>query len=76
MGWVTIELKKWARLISPCMGGTSMLGLIVVLVGAISFPICTSISPMPWMLIVDVSLLIPCVWWMTNTTKRGAPSFS
>jgi hypothetical protein len=30
MGWVTIELTKWARVISPCMGGISMLGLIVV----------------------------------------------
>jgi hypothetical protein len=76
MGWVTIELTKWERVISPCMGGTSMLGLIVVLVGTMSAPICTSIAPMPWELIVGVSLLTSCEWWMTNITRRGGPSLS
>ena len=76
MGWVTIELTKWARVISPCMGGTSMLGSIIVIVGTMSAPICTSIAPMTWALIVGVSILTPYEWWMMNITKRGGPSLS
>jgi len=76
MGCVTIEITKWERVISPCMGGKPMIGLIVVLVGTISDPIFTSISPMPWAPIVGVSLLTSCVWWMANVNRRGGPSFS
>jgi hypothetical protein len=76
MGWVTIDLTKWERVISPCMGGTSMVSLILVLVGNMSAPISTRIYPMPWALIVGISLVTPCEWWMTNITRRGGPSFS
>jgi hypothetical protein len=53
-----------------------MLGLIVFLVGTMSAPIFTSISPMSSVLIVGVSLLTPCECWMTNITRRWGPSLS
>ena len=59
MSWVTIELTKWTRVISPCMGGAYMPGFIVVLVGTMSSHICTRITPMPWALIVVISLVTP-----------------
>jgi hypothetical protein len=76
MGWVTIELTKWERVIIPCMGGTYMLGLIVVMVGTMSVPICTIISPMSWVVIMGVSLLTLCEWWLTNITRIRGPSLS
>jgi hypothetical protein len=36
-----------------------MLGFIVVLVGTMSAHISTSITPMPWALIVGISLVTP-----------------
>jgi hypothetical protein len=76
MGWVTIDLTKWERVVSPCTGGTSMVSLTLVLVGNMSAPISTRIYPMPWVLIVGISLVTPCEWWMTNITWRGCPHFS
>jgi hypothetical protein len=35
----------------------------------------TSIFPMPWVLIVGLSLLTH-VWWMANITRRGGSSLS
>jgi hypothetical protein len=76
MGWVAIELIEWERVISLCMVGTSMICLIVVLVGTMSASICTIISPMSCALIVGVSLLTPYEWWMANITRRGEGNFS
>ena len=72
---MTIELKKWERVISPCMGVIYMLGFILVLVGTMCVGIYTSIFPLPWVLIVGLSLLTH-VWWMANITRRGGSSLS